>query len=154
VRRFYLLVAVIFLICNTHAARAGQSAAAQPTKPWTSEQLQVLNVEEQFRLARLMNDVKALDRLLSDDYAGTNQNGKARTKAEVEDLYKQFKTKSMVTVKSQVIVHGDTAVVSGFQTEVVADSPTPSRCRFTRVYVKQEGRWRLLASEQMATTLQ
>jgi hypothetical protein len=147
------LSAVIGLFVATSLFAHAQSIAA-PTKALGPEQLQVFAVEEQFRLARLRNDVKALDRLLADDYSGTNQNGKTRNKAELLELYKQFKTKSLVTSKPQILVHGDTAVVSGFQTEILLEPPsTPTRFRFVRVYIRQAGNWKLLASEQMTTTL-
>ena len=143
---------ILTLGCLTCLAVGGASqkpALTQPEPAFTGEQLEVLGLEEQFRQARLRGDLKALDRVLTDDYSGTNQNGHTRNKSETRDLFKSFKLKSLSIEKQQVIVHGSTAVVTGFQTESILDSPGPARLRFVRVYVKQVGRWQLLASQQM-----
>ena len=143
---------LLVLGCMTCLAIVGASlkaVSAQSGSAFTKEQLEVLSVEEQYRQARLRNDLKALDRVLTDDYSGTNQNGHIRNKAETRELFKSFKLKSLSIEKPQVVVHSDTAVVSGFQTELLPDSSGPARLRFVRVYVKQVGRWQLLASQQM-----
>jgi ketosteroid isomerase-like protein len=142
----------LFLIGFTAVAAYSQMNIARPAPPLSADQLQVMSIEEQFRAARLHSDVTTLDRILADDYTGTNQYGVARNKADMKELFKTFKLKSLTLAKTDVKVHGDTAVVTGTQTETIPDPPAPSRMRFVRVYVKQDGRWQLLTSEQLPTT--
>ena len=144
----WLFLALASLTSVVLGQSAQPSHLSQSKPAMTREQLEVLNVEEQFRQARLRNDLKAFDRILADDYSGTNQNGNTRNKAETKELFKTFKLKSITVEKPQVIVHADTAVVTGHQTEVVPESAGPSHLRFVRVYVRQNGRWQLLTSQQ------
>jgi len=61
-------------------------------------------------------------------------------------LFTQFKIASLTTDESQVRVTGDTAVVTGSQTET--NECGVDRMRFMRVYVKGNRGWQLLASMQ------
>ncbi|HYL99526.1 MAG TPA: nuclear transport factor 2 family protein [Blastocatellia bacterium] len=150
----FLTIALVLLSGSLPSTAALQrpgtaQTGSQARSPLTREQLEVLSIEEQYRQARLQNDVRALDRILSDDYSGTNQNGHTRSKADTKELFKTFKLTSLKIDKPQINVHGETAVVTGFQTESTKEAPAPSHLRFVRVYVKQDGRWQLLASEQV-----
>ena len=41
---------------------------------------QIRDIEEQFRVAKLKNDVRTLDRILDNSFVETNQNGNSRTR--------------------------------------------------------------------------
>jgi hypothetical protein len=110
-------------------------------------QAAVLRVDEQFRLAKLANDVRAMAALLSDDFVETNQNGNSRDKTQMLDLFQSFKISSLVTEQATIRLAGDQATMTGQQTEV-NDTGT-DRMLFTRVYVRSGGNdWKLLASTQ------
>lgn len=107
---------------------------------------QISDIEEQFRVAKLRNDVQSLDRILDESFVGTNQNGVSRTKNDMIELFRSFPIQSLTTDSSTVRVTGNAAVVTGSQTEV--NGTGTDRMLFTRVYIRSGDRWRLLASSQ------
>src|SRR4030095_13526591 len=68
---------------------------AAPRRTPTAEE-QVRLVEEQYRLAKLRNDGAALDQLRDDACVETNQNGNTRNKAELLELWRDFRISSLV----------------------------------------------------------
>jgi ketosteroid isomerase-like protein len=143
-------------LTHLHSHRQGQpqpaaQSSAQATKPspaGTTEQ-DIKAIEEEFRQAKLKNDLAALDRILADDYRGTNQYGIVRNKQQMISLFETFKLGALSEPKLQVQTLGDTATVSGTQTEIGSDGIRKEALRFLRVYVRRDGRWRLLESMQV-----
>jgi len=117
-------------------------ASAQSTA-----EAEVLKVEDAFRVAKLQSDVDALRQILADDYIGMNQYGARRNKAEVLDLFRTFKISKLTRSEADVRFSGDVAIVLGSQEEV--NPAGKENLLFTRVYVKRDGRWRLLSSTQL-----
>jgi hypothetical protein len=103
----------------------------------------VMQVDEQFRLAKLNKDTATLDRILADNFYEMNQNGNGRNKAEFIDLFKTFPIDTLTTDSFTVRVAGDTASVTGSQNE---NGVIPML--FLRVYVKGPNGWQLLSSLQ------
>jgi len=107
----------------------------------------VAALEEEFRKARLANDTEALTRILSDDFIETNQNGDRRSKADLVDLYRTARLRSLTTAGATVRSSGATVIMTGEQTEATASES--DRLLFTRVYVQEPSNaWRLLTSTQ------
>lgn len=106
----------------------------------------VLRVDEQFRLAKLGNDVRTMDGLLSEEFVETNQNGSSRDKSESLELWTTFTITSLVTERATIRLAGDFATIAGQQTEVSASGT--DRMLFTRVYVRSGATWKLLSSTQ------
>jgi hypothetical protein len=108
---------------------------------------QIVAVEEAYRVAKLNHDVHALDRLLSADFYGTNQNGNSRNKREALELFTSFPIDSLVVDRASIRFSGTTATVTGEQTEV--NGTGTDRMLFTRVYVPDgAGSWLLLSNTQ------
>ena len=107
---------------------------------------QITDIEEQFRVAKLKNDVQSLDRILDESFVGTNQNGNTRTKGEIIELFRSFPIQSLKTDSSTIRLSDNAAVVTGSQTEV--NGTGTDRMLFTRVYIRSGDRWWLLASSQ------
>ena len=105
-----------------------------------------MKVDEAFRIAKLKNDTAALSRLLAENFYETNQNGNSRNKAKTIELWTSFPIQSLTTDTSEVRVTGDTAVVTGSQTEVNAGGT--DRMLFMRIYGKGPGGWQLLSAMQ------
>ena len=103
----------------------------------------VMKADEAYRLAKLHQDIKALDQILADGFNETNQNGNSRDKLQTLKLWKTFAIRSLTTDTFEVRVAGDTAMVLGTQTE-----SGDERMLFTRVYVWRSGGWHLLSSMQ------
>ena len=106
---------------------------------------EVMKVDEQFRLAKLNQDTRALGLILAENFHETNQNGNTRNKAQTIDLWTSFHIDSLTTDSADVKVTGDTAVVTGSQTE---HNGGIDRMLYMRVYVRAGSRWQLLAAMQ------
>jgi hypothetical protein len=128
------------------------SRSTSDQSPWAGRmtfnaQSAVLRVDEQFRLAKLANDVRAIENLLSNDFFEMNQNGNGRDKSETLDLWTSFKISSLVTERATIRLAGDQATMTGQQTEV--NGTGTDRMLFTRVYVRSGADdWKLLSSTQ------
>jgi uncharacterized protein (TIGR02246 family) len=100
--------------------------------------------------AQIHADAAALDRIYADDFIGIGPSGTVRTKAQVISDFTSgnLKFQSITTDDVQVRVYGDTAVETGRSTMNGQDKgkAVPRDNRFTRVWVKQQGRWRLVAN--------
>ena len=118
----------------------------QPQTPVSAFDDAVMKVDEEFRLAKLHNDTAALSRVLADNFYETNQNGNSRNKAQIIELFTSFPIDSLTTDSSQVRVTGQTAVVTGTQTE--GRGSGAEAMLFMRVYVNGPSGWQLLASMQ------
>ena len=111
-------------------------------------------LEEARNQAVLHGDVAALDRMTSDDYTFITLRGELRTKSEILKGFASgsFKYESRQISGLNVRVYGDTAVVTGRSLQKGAENGKDysGAYWFTRVYVKQQGRWTTVA---LQTTL-
>ena len=106
---------------------------------------QVMQVDEQFRLAKLNRDTRVLGFILADNFYETNQNGNSRNKAQTIELWTSFPIDSLTTDSADVKITGNTAVVTGSQTERNAGV---DHMLYMRVYVRAGSTWQLLAAMQ------
>lgn len=107
----------------------------------------ILAVDNLWRKAKLTNDLAAMDRILSDDFFETNQNGNSRDKAQALDLWSTFRISSLIPARATIRVMGDIVTITGEETEVNATGT--DRMLFTRIYRSSgQEQWRLLASTQ------
>ena len=100
--------------------------------------------------AQIGADAMALDRIYADDFIGVGPSGTVRTKPLVISDFTSgtLKFQSITTDEVQVRVYENTAVETGISTMVGQDKgkSVPRDTRFTRVWVKQKGRWRLVSN--------
>src|SRR5947208_6039572 len=100
--------------------------------------------------AQIGTDAAALERIYADDFIGIGPSGTVRTKAQVISDFTSgdLKFQSITTDDVQVRVYGNTAVETGRSTMNGQDKgkTVPRDNRFTRVWVKQRGRWQLVAN--------
>ena len=100
--------------------------------------------------AQIHADATTLDRIYADDFIGVGPSGRVRTKPQVISDFTSgdLKFQSITTDDVQVRVYGDTAVETGRSTMIGQDKgqTVPRDTRFTRVWVNQQGRWRLVAN--------
>ena len=112
----------------------------------------ILQLERDMLAASLKNDTALFEKVATDDYIATNPVGMVGTKADAIASAKNFKFESLNTDDVKVRVYGDAAVVTG-RANLKAQMTTPASAaqdisgqyRYTRVYVKQGGQWRLAA---------
>ena len=99
-------------------------------------------------------DAAALERMTSDDYTFITLRGELRTKAEIVKGFSTgaFKYASREISDLNIRVYGDAAVVTGQSSQKGAENGKDysGDYRFTRVYVRQNGRWLTVA---LQTTL-
>src|ERR1700693_5210888 len=131
-------IVVTGVLCFFAVSPSRGQFATQPR----SVQDQVMKVDEEFRLAKLKRDTATLTRILADNFYETNQNWNSRNKAQIIELFRDFTIGWLTTDAFEVRIAGDTAVVTGSQTE------DADRMLFTRVYVKTPAGFQLLASMQ------
>jgi len=128
----------------------GKKANYSNQKSDSAEQA-VMQMEEELRVAISKGDAKAYGRIVGDDYVFTNQDAVMRTKAQMVSAYESgsIKYESIKFDEIKVHAYGDTAVVTGRQTLKGQDNgkDISGQFRYTRVYVKRQGRWQLVATQ-------
>lgn len=123
------------------------------------------NVEEVIRRldkeriqAQIHADSVALDRIYAADFIGVGPSGRVRTKPQVLSDFTSgsLQFQSITTEDVQVRVYGNTAIETGHSIMFGQDKgqTVPRDTRFTRVWVKQQGHWRLVANHYSAQTAQ
>ena len=121
-----------------------QSSTAQAEK-------EIRAAEHLWNEARVKADVAALDRLLADGWTVTHGGGTMDTKAQyLADLKSGDRKFSADVKEDQVTIRffGDTAVVAGLSDSKVTfkGQVQGGPLRFTRVYVRRDGRWQMVVS--------
>ena len=141
---------VIAVLAFTAASIApGQKQSASGDQRSSVEQA-IKQLDNERIQAQIGADAVALDRIYADDFIGVGPSGTVRNKAQViaDFTSGSLKFQSITTDDVQVRVYGNTAVETGLSTMTGQDKgkTVPSDTRFTRVWVKQQGRWRLVAN--------
>jgi ketosteroid isomerase-like protein len=148
-----ILCFIMVAYANYATAQAGQPAAVTPAAQPSAEE-EIKNLEEARNQAVVHGDVAALDRMTSDDYTFITLKGEMRTKAEILKGFASgsFHYESRQISDLKVRIYGDTAIVTGrsIQKGMENGKDYSGDYRFTRVYVKQGGRWVTVA---LQTTL-
>jgi len=140
--RLKLLTAVCILVTVGPAAHAREAREQRHLK-------ELARLETVWNEAHLRSDAAALDRLWADDLVVTMPDMPVMNKAETLTLIRSGKLRFQRyrTSDLRTRIYGDTAVVTG-QLERVRD-PAPTvfedDWRFTKVYVRREGRWQVVA---------
>ncbi|HJP95824.1 MAG TPA: nuclear transport factor 2 family protein [Candidatus Saccharimonadales bacterium] len=112
----------------------------------------VRGLEHKYSDAVRRQDVATVSNLLADDFVATSSRGEIRDKAkEIDDLRPtpEFKMEAFKLDDINVRVFGGTAVVTGRSRLQVAfkGQSNSSLFRYTRVYVKRNGRWQVVAQQ-------
>ena len=142
-----LVIAALVLTAVPIALGLQQSARREQRRSVEQDIRQLDNERIQ---AQIHADAAALDRIYADDFIGVGPSGTVRTKPQVISDFTSghLKFQSITTDDVQVRVYGNTAVETGRSTMNGQDrgKAVPRDNRFTRVWVKQQGRWRLVAN--------
>ena len=141
------LRAAVLLLSTASIALGQQSAGGQHGE---SIEQAIRQLDHERIQAQLNADALALDRLYAADFLGVGPSGRVRTKAQViaDFTSGELKFQNITTDEVQVRVYGNTAVETGLSTMTGQDKgkSVPRDTRFTRVWVKREGHWRLVAN--------
>src|SRR5215204_3367174 len=143
-----LVIAV--LVCTAAAPIAlGQKQSARRDSKRGVEQA-IRQVDHERIQAQIEADAVALDRIYAEDFIGIGPSGTVRTKAQViaDFTSGSLRFQSITTDDVRWRVYGDTAVETGRSTMIGQDrgKAVPRDNRFTRVWVKRQHRWQLVAN--------
>ncbi len=146
------LVAAAVLALAPHSEARKDGAASVSTNAGTKEE--ILQMENERNRAITSGDAVALERMTSDDYTFITLRGELRTKTEIVQGFKSgsFHYDSRQISDLNVRMYENTAIVTGRSTQKGRENGKDysGDYRFTRVYVKQAGRWQTVA---LQTTL-
>ena len=152
-RTSLLLVLAAILSCNFTSQVAAYPRSAQSAGDSTARK-EVLDASEAVDRAMVDKNMSVMASLLSDELEYTNQFGEVLTKAQWLDNIGSEKLKH-VTFDHKVAnlhIYGDAAVLTGISHTIFeykgAVSTTPRR--FTRFFVKQDGKWLLVGQHVTA----
>ena len=141
-----LVTAVLALTATAIALGQKQSSSRDQR---SSVEQAIRQLDRERIQAQIGADAVALDRIYANDFIGVGPSGAVRTKAQVISDFTSgdLKFQSITTDEVQVRVYENTAIETGLSTMVGQDKgkAVPRDTRFTRVWVKQQGRWRLVA---------
>jgi ketosteroid isomerase-like protein len=142
-----LFIAILALTAASVAV--GQTQRAKSDQRRSVEQA-IRQLDQERIQAQIGADTVALDRIYADDFIGVGPSGTVRTKAQVISDFTSggLKFQSITTDDVQVRVYGNTAVETGRSTMNGQDrgKAVPRDNRFTRVWVKHQGHWRLVSN--------
>jgi ketosteroid isomerase-like protein len=126
------------------------AAAATGLAQKESVEETIRKVDNERIQAQVHADAVALGRIYADDFIGVGPSGTVRTKPEViaDFTSGDLKFQSITTDDVKVRVYENTAVETGLSAMIGQDKgkAVPRETRFTRVWIKQEGDWRLVAN--------
>lgn len=137
-RRFLMLVAVIVALGTQPTTAAGQDATVAA----------VTAVDLTWGRAYVACDGKTWDALLADHLTFIHNNGAIDDKAKQMASVKQCGIESLNSQVTSVRIYGDdTAVVLGAMQGTVKEGDFQFDLLYTRVYILQNGGWRLVAHQ-------
>jgi len=130
-------------------ASHGSKVPAAPSGSAGAEQ-ELIRLEDGWNEAVVKVDLAFLDRILADDLTDTDDEGTVWTKAQDLANLKSgdYKCTSAVSADRQVRVYGDTAVVTGRNTNKAQYKGVDKsgQYRWTDTWIKRDGRWQCVAT--------
>src|SRR5213082_140150 len=150
-----LLIAV--LVLTVAPMGVGQKQSARGTHR-TSVEEAIRKLDNERIQAQIHADATVLERIYAADFIGVGPSGAVRTKPQVISDFTsgELKFQSITTDEVQVRIYGNTAVETGRSTMNGQDrgKAVPRDNRFMRVWVKQQGHWRLVLNHYSPLIMQ
>ena len=132
---------IICLVCSS-VALAGQTCPPSP-------KAEILRLEEAWRSAQQHNDKAEFDRLLASDVSFVGTSGNLRDKGGfLASRGGSWIPRAATYIISEVSVrfYGHVAIVTG--KEETTGEGVANKGRFTHVWARSQGRWRLVAIQR------
>ena len=153
-----LLAFASFIACVMPASAAARLAvfpsatAPVPHGQKHEYRRQVLQLEQQWRVALLRQDTQTLSKLLNSDYMGIGANGAIESRTEtLQEIHAgTLRITELALSEQKVRIFAQTAVVTSVAELHGTDDDTPldGRYRYTHVYVRDpDGRWSIASFE-------
>ena len=141
---------ISILIFTTFSIALAQERSSRRNQNGSVEQV-IRQLDRERIQAQIDADAVALNRIYAVDFIGIGPSGTVRTKTQVISDFTSgdLKFQSITTDDVRVRIYGNTtAVETGRSTMIGQDKgkAVPRDNRFTRVWIKQVGRWQLVAN--------
>jgi len=141
------ILVITVLVFAVDPLVTGQKQSAKRTQSERVEDA-VRKLDNERIQAQIHADVPVLNRIYSDDFIGVGPSGTVRTKPQVIGDFTSgdLKFQSITTDEVQIRVYANTAVETGLSTMIGQDKgkAVPRDNRFSRVWIRQQGRWHLV----------
>jgi hypothetical protein len=141
----FLAILALGVICSVSAQEASKHDSDAEI------QKQILAVDKERYEAMEKRDMAAMDRLHADELVFINTKGRLLNKAEYLEEVRSGNLKflSVETDDYHFCVYGDTVIMSGRAKSVVEYHGVVNKRprRFTSVFIKLQGQWRLVAHQ-------
>jgi ketosteroid isomerase-like protein len=151
------LIVMSVLVLTTASIALGQSPHANWDRRRSIEQV-IRQLDHERIQAQINADTEALERIYAADFIGVGPSGAVRTKPQVISDFAsgELKFQSIATDDVQVRIYGNTAVETGLSTMNGQDKgkAVPRNNRFTRIWVKRQGHWRLVLNHYSPLIIQ
>ena len=142
-KRTLMVVATIVIVFGI--------SSEQTTARQAKIERELMQMERDWSAAYLSHDVSVVDRLLADDFIGTDGRGiMTDKKQELEDARSENPNRKVLSEAiddMKVRVYGDTAIVNGRTTEKIQSGGKEFVIQYRRtdVFVKRNGRWQCVS---------
>ena len=144
-----LMLVISAVIVALAPAALGQKQRARRTQIESVVE-KIRRLDDERIQAQVDADAVALDRIYADDFIGIGPSGTVRTKPQVlaDFTSHDLNFQSITTDDVRIRVYGNTVVETGRSAMVGQDKGkvVPRDNRFTRVWVRRQGWWRLVAN--------
>ena len=145
-----LLIAVVLMLAMIPfvSSQTTKHKVAEESK----EEQELKRLEDEWLNTYLRADKATFDRIVADDFTGTDESGVLRNKAQEKELLQApppagIKV-SLTNEDVRVRVYGDTAIVTGRilqKAERAGQDSFGFQSRFTDTFLKRQGRWQVVA---------
>jgi len=126
-----------------------QAAAPQSTPPDEQVRMQIMDLNDKLSVAIRTGDVSTLDPILADNFVYTNQTGELISKMQ---MLANIQSGRLTTIAQRysdydLKQYGDTVVLTGISKTslVYRGKPSDGPRRFTRIFIRRDGKWLLIA---------
>lgn len=116
-----------------------------------NDERELRRLEDEWLGSYLRGDRATFDRIVTDDFTGTDESARVRNKAEERELIQPppASIKSSLTNEDvRVRIYGDAAIVTGrivVKTQLPDQPEIGFQSRFTDTFLKRQGRWQVAA---------
>jgi ketosteroid isomerase-like protein len=122
---------------------------------FAQEEQEIMKLEHQYYQARIRNDVAGVNRLRSEDFFATGANGESeergnKSRRDVNLNPRGGRWESVKLEDQRVRIYGDAAVSTSLRAATMRTKEGKTRVsklRMTRVWVKQQGQWKMVAAQ-------
>ena len=129
----------------------GSSQIALRTTQGSKHEQEVRRLEDEWLGSYLRGDKATFDRIVAEDFTGTDESGKVRTKAQEREIIQAPPSSikaSLTNEDVQVRIYGDTTIVNGrivYKAQPGGQPQISFQSRFTDTLLKRRGSWQVVA---------